>query len=86
VLWQVRDLAIYVVLDQERAGSALLAWLVDDLDATLAQLAARGMEAGEPVPEGGGRKATVTDPDGNSIAFVQVQARRSRRARYASGE
>jgi predicted enzyme related to lactoylglutathione lyase len=24
------------------------------------------------VPEGGGRKATVTDPDGNSIAFVQV--------------
>src|SRR6478672_9531896 len=63
VLWQVRDVAwIYVVLDHERAGSALMAWLVDDLDATLAQLAARAIEAGEPVPEGGGRKATVTDP------------------------
>jgi predicted enzyme related to lactoylglutathione lyase len=73
VLWQVRDVAwIYVVLDQQRAGSALMAWLVDDLDAMLAQLAARGIEAGEPVREGGGRKATVTDPDGNSIAFVQV--------------
>jgi hypothetical protein len=49
-----------------------MAWVVDDLDATLVQLAARGVEAGEPVPEGGGRKATVTGPDGNSIAFVQV--------------
>jgi catechol 2,3-dioxygenase-like lactoylglutathione lyase family enzyme len=71
VLWQVRAW-IYVALDQERAGSALMAWLVDDLDKTLAQLAGRGIEAGEPVPEGGGRKATVTDPEGSSMAFVQV--------------
>jgi len=49
-----------------------MAWLVDDLDATLAQLAARGIEAGEPVAEAGGRKATVTDPDVNSIAFVEM--------------
>jgi hypothetical protein len=42
------------------------------MDATLAQPEARGIEAGVPVHEGGGRKATVTDPDGNSIAFVQV--------------
>jgi aromatic ring hydroxylase-like protein len=37
-------------------------------DATLAQLAARGIEAGEPVAEGGGRKATVTDPEGSTSA------------------
>jgi len=48
------------------------AWLVDDLDAMIAELAARGIRAGEPVSEGGARKTTVTDPDGNSIAFVEV--------------
>jgi catechol 2,3-dioxygenase-like lactoylglutathione lyase family enzyme len=73
VLWQVRDLAwIYVVVDPERAGSALMAWLVGNLDATIAELAAQGIEAGEPVSGGGTRKATVTDPDGNSIAFVEA--------------
>jgi hypothetical protein len=35
-------------------------------------LADRGIEPGEPVSKGGGRKASVTDPDGNSIAFVLV--------------
>jgi hypothetical protein len=58
VLWQVRDLAwIYVLLDQERAGSALMARRVDDLDTTRAQLAARGIGAASLCPKGG-RKGT----------------------------
>ena len=61
---------IYVVLDPERAGSALLTLLVDDLDAHLAELADRGIAAAEieTIP-GKVKRAAVTDPDGNRITF-----------------
>jgi hypothetical protein len=48
---------------------------VPDLDAALAELAVRGIEpAGiERVGEAE-RKATVLDPDGNSVALIEVRA------------
>lgn len=74
VLWKVAPAAwLYVLADCERAGRALVALAVADLEAQLAELAATGISAG-PVEEIGsaGRKATVVDPDGNRISFVEV--------------
>jgi catechol 2,3-dioxygenase-like lactoylglutathione lyase family enzyme len=78
---------IFVYLSPENAGrsSATLAgWAVDDLDATMADLASRGVtferydqpglrtdERG--VFDGGAfRAAWTTDPDGNTLAITQV--------------
>jgi len=63
---------IYAIADPARAGSALVTLLVDDLDAFLAGLAARGVAAG-PVEtmDVGVRHAFVTDPDGNRIQIGQ---------------
>lgn len=65
---------IYLVGDRERAGRALLTLLVDDLDAEVAGLALRGLAAGsiEKVTEGV-RKATIADPDGNTISFGEAK-------------
>jgi predicted enzyme related to lactoylglutathione lyase len=63
---------VYVVEDAERAGRALLTFLVDDLDEQLAGLAERGIEA-DPVDTlpGKVRRASITDTDGNKITFGQ---------------
>ena len=46
VMWRLADPAwLYVVVDPARAGHALEAFSVDDLDATLAELAGRGISA-----------------------------------------
>jgi catechol 2,3-dioxygenase-like lactoylglutathione lyase family enzyme len=74
VMWRVAEAAwLYVVVDPPRAGHALAALSVGDLDATLAELAARGINPSivEQVGEGA-HKATVFDPDGNSIAIIEV--------------
>src|SRR4051794_20102860 len=64
---------VYLVQDERRAGRALLTVLVDDLDAQLAELAARGLDAG-PVEtiEGAVRRVRIEDPEGNSITFGEV--------------
>jgi catechol 2,3-dioxygenase-like lactoylglutathione lyase family enzyme len=75
VMWQVAEAAwLYVVVDRHRAGSALAAVSVPDLDGALAELASRGIEPTtieRPGPSA--RKATVLDPDGNSIAVIEVR-------------
>jgi glyoxalase/bleomycin resistance protein/dioxygenase superfamily protein len=74
VMWRLTDPAwLYVVVDPGRAGHALVALSVGDLDATLAELAGRGITA-QTVEEVGdaARKATVFDPDGNSVAIIEV--------------
>jgi predicted enzyme related to lactoylglutathione lyase len=73
-LWQVTGSGwVYVVADPRRTGNGLVAIVVGDLDATVAELAARSIDVAstEQVPDGG-RKATVTDPDGNQVAFIEV--------------
>ena len=64
---------VYVVGDTERAGSSLVALMVADLEETLAGVAERGL----PIPPievmgSGARKAALTDPDGNRVAFGQA--------------
>jgi predicted enzyme related to lactoylglutathione lyase len=70
-MWQVADTGwIYVVGDANRAGSALLTLLVDDLEALVAELGERGLETSaiDTVP-GLYRKAVITDPEGNMISL-----------------
>ncbi|HEV2786568.1 MAG TPA: VOC family protein [Solirubrobacteraceae bacterium] len=66
---------IAVVADAERAGSALLTMLVDDLERHVGFLAMRGIapESVETVP-GVVRKATIRDPAGNTITIEQSLA------------
>jgi glyoxalase/bleomycin resistance protein/dioxygenase superfamily protein len=74
VAWQLASTAwIYVVVDAERAGRGLVTALVGDLDALVAEVAARGI-APEGTEElaGVGRKAAFADPAGNRIVFAQV--------------
>jgi predicted enzyme related to lactoylglutathione lyase len=76
-VWQLADSGLmYIVADAERAGAALVTLIVADLDAKLAELAGRGLvsEAIEELP-GAGRKAAITDPEGNRISFAQVTGR-----------
>ena len=69
-LWQgVGEGWVYVVGDAERAGGALVTFLVDDLEATVAELAQRGLAPDEM--ETRPPKAVFADPDGNRIGFAQ---------------
>jgi hypothetical protein len=72
-VWHVTEHAwIYLVADAERAGKALLTILVDDLEAQVALLAARGLPVGPiEVMAGAARKVTISDPEGNRITFGQ---------------
>lgn len=77
VMWRVAGTGwLYVIEDAARAGRSLVTISVSDLDEAVADLKARGIDSG-PIETVGdaGRKATVTDPDGNAIAFIQVPGR-----------
>src|SRR2546429_409058 len=73
--WQLTETSwVYIVADADRAGSALNTLLVDDLDAFLAGVAARGIAAG-PIEAVGasGRQSVLTDPDGNRLKVAHVR-------------
>jgi predicted enzyme related to lactoylglutathione lyase len=75
-VWQLADTAsMYVLADPQRAGRGVVAFVVDDLDASLAELASRGIDGRvvEVIP-GSGRRAETTDPDGNVISMVEIKA------------
>ncbi len=61
---------MYIVLRPEHVGHAVHLSFVDDLDALVAQIAARGLDPAErETYSNGTRKITYCDPDGNEIAF-----------------
>ena len=62
------------VVDVARAGQGLVALSVADLPATLAELEHREIRPDRMEDVGGGRKATVLDPDGNTVAIISVPA------------
>jgi catechol 2,3-dioxygenase-like lactoylglutathione lyase family enzyme len=72
VEWRITEAGwVQVFHDPDRAGSTLLNFAVDDLDAQAAELAARGLELDETQTANKGvRTASITDPDGNKITFV----------------
>jgi hypothetical protein len=70
-VWQLAEHRwLYIVEDAERAGGALHTIFVDDLDALVAEIAARGIEPDERATyPGKARKAIYRDADGNEIGF-----------------
>jgi predicted enzyme related to lactoylglutathione lyase len=74
VMWQVTDRGwLYIVRDVDQAGHSMVAMAVPDIEEAASALAARGLAAGPIEREGdSGRKAVVLDPDGNSIAIIEV--------------
>ena len=64
------DRSVYVVEAPGDAGGGIVTLFVDDLDATVAEIAARGLEpADRETYANGVRKTTYRDPDGNEIGF-----------------
>jgi hypothetical protein len=64
---------IFVVEEPARAGGATQTILVDDLDAQVTRIAARGVEPDERVAYGNGaRKAIYRDDDGNELSFGEA--------------
>ena len=77
VMWRLTDSAwLYVVVDGSRAGHSLVTMAVEDLDAALAELGVRSVAAEQIEEMDAGRKATVRDPDGNTVAIIEVFERR----------
>jgi len=67
------DRSIYIEEHAEGTGHCELTLLVDDLDARVAAIAARGIEPDERVTyDNGARKAIYLDPDGNELSFAGV--------------
>ncbi len=70
--WRITETGwVQVFHDPERAGSTLLNFAVDDLEAQAAELAARGLVLDEiQTANKGVRTASISDPDGNRITFI----------------
>jgi hypothetical protein len=64
------DRSIYVVEHADGAGNSVVTIFLDDLDAHVAAIAARGLEPAERETYSNGvRKALYRDPDGNELGF-----------------
>ncbi len=74
-VWQLTDSSlVYVVADRARAGAGLLTVAVEQLDDHLGALAEHGIPSQTETLANGVRKATVRDPDGNTISFFEAPA------------
>jgi catechol 2,3-dioxygenase-like lactoylglutathione lyase family enzyme len=64
------DRSVYVVEHADGAGGSVVTIFLDDLDAQVAAIAARGIEPDElETYSGGVRKVLYRDPDGNEVGF-----------------
>jgi catechol 2,3-dioxygenase-like lactoylglutathione lyase family enzyme len=74
VMWQVSAAGwLYIVRDARHAGNGIAAMAVSNIEEATSELEARGVATGPIEQEGqAGRKASVRDPDGNSIAIIEV--------------
>jgi hypothetical protein len=75
-VWQLASTSsVYLLADANRAGRGVMAMVVDNLETTLAEISRRGISSDriEEIP-GAGRKAVITDPDGNEISLLQINA------------
>jgi hypothetical protein len=73
VMWQLTGGAWLYIVREDDPGGGLAALAVADLEATVAALAGRGIVTGPIEPQGdAARKAIVVDPDGNTLALIEV--------------
>jgi catechol 2,3-dioxygenase-like lactoylglutathione lyase family enzyme len=64
------DRSVYVAEHADGAGNSAVTIFLDDLDAHVAAVAARGLEPDERLTYSNGvRKALYRDPDGNELGF-----------------
>jgi Glyoxalase/Bleomycin resistance protein/Dioxygenase superfamily len=64
------DRSVYVVEHADGAGNSVVTIFVEDLDAHVAAIAARGLEPRErQTYANGARKVLYRDPDGNEVGF-----------------
>jgi len=49
-----------------------LAIRVDDLDAAVAEIRARGIDVGDPITVGQGRQTFLSDPAGNTVELTEI--------------
>src|SRR3954471_1076925 len=70
-VWTLADgRSVYMVEHAEGAGHSVVTIFVDDLDAQVAAIDARGLEPDRrDTYSNGVRKVTYLDPDGNEIGF-----------------
>jgi hypothetical protein len=62
--------SVFIEEDAESAGNGLVTIFVDDLDAQVAEIAARGLEPDDRLTYSNGvRKAVYRDPDGNEVGL-----------------
>lgn len=62
--------SVYAVEDADHAGRCVVTIFVDDLDAWVAEIAARGLDPDERLTYPNGvRKTVYRDPDGNEIGL-----------------
>jgi catechol 2,3-dioxygenase-like lactoylglutathione lyase family enzyme len=65
------DRSVYVVEHPDGAGNCVVTIFLDDLDAHVAAIGARGLEPdGRETYSSGARKAVYRDPDGNEVGFA----------------
>jgi catechol 2,3-dioxygenase-like lactoylglutathione lyase family enzyme len=65
------DRSVYVVEHPDTPGNCVVTIFVDDLDARVAAISARGLEPDEQLTLSNGvRKTAYRDPDGNEVAFA----------------
>jgi len=74
VMWRVADGGwVYVIEEPAAAGKSLVTIAVKDLGASVAEITDRGISLGAIEAVGdAARKAKVADPDGNSVALIEV--------------
>jgi catechol 2,3-dioxygenase-like lactoylglutathione lyase family enzyme len=64
------DGSVYVVEHADGAGNSVVTVMLDDLDAQVAAIAARGLDPDERLTYSNGvRKVLYRDPDGNQLEF-----------------
>jgi predicted enzyme related to lactoylglutathione lyase len=69
--------SVAVNQDRARAGHGSVTIFADDLDAQVAEIAARGLQASEiETYSNGVRKVIFRDPDGNEVGFGGARAAR----------
>lgn len=70
-VWELAEhRSVFIEERPEHAGHALHTIFVEDLDALVAEIAARGLDPTvQETHSNGVRKATYHDPDGNEIGF-----------------
>jgi catechol 2,3-dioxygenase-like lactoylglutathione lyase family enzyme len=70
-VWTVAEgRSVYIVEHPDGAGHSVVTLFVDDLDARVAEIAARGLEPDERETYSNGvRKVTYRDPDGNEVGL-----------------